>query len=84
MNRQSDERSGCAAAVFHEEEDLCIRIESEFREMPGLTLTFAQACRLFGLEPDRGERVFAALVDVGLLSTDSRGHLRRRDALMAD
>ena len=43
------------------------RVIGEFREMPGLTLTLAQAARLFSLERDRCERVLKALVQHGVL-----------------
>ena len=42
-----------------EERDLCTRIQAEFHEMPGLTLTLPQAYRLFRIEPLRCERVSA-------------------------
>ena len=32
-------------------ESLTARIRSEYREMPGLRLTFAQACRLWQIDP---------------------------------
>ena len=56
----------------HKEHDLCTRIQSEFREMPGLTLTLPQASRLFSIEPARCERVLGALVDAGHLATDGK------------
>ena len=34
-------------------EALVQRVRGEFREMPGLRLTFAQACRLWQLDPTR-------------------------------
>jgi hypothetical protein len=40
--------------------------------MPGLTLTLAQATRLFSVDSTRCERVLATLVEVGVLSTDGR------------
>ena len=43
------------------------RIQAEYREMPGLTLTLPQAARLFNLEPARCERVLDTLVHAGLL-----------------
>ena len=46
------------------------RIVSEFREMPGWTLTLRQACRLFSLEPATCERVLCGLVDCGALAKD--------------
>ena len=61
---------------FHERQ-LRARVASEFREMPGLTLTLAQASRLFSLERDRCERVLGALVQRGVL-------VRRGQAWRAD
>lgn len=52
--------------------DVCSRVKAEFREMPGLTLTSAQACRLFGLDRPECERVLGALVTAGFLATDGR------------
>jgi hypothetical protein len=52
----------------NDEQQLCTRIEAEFREMPGLTLTLPQAARLFSIDRDRCERVLAALVDAGHLA----------------
>jgi hypothetical protein len=48
-------------------EALIQRIKSEFREMPGLCLTLAQASRLFGLSEDLCERILLSLVDDGVL-----------------
>ena len=54
-------------ATTRVEPQLYARIEAEYREMPGLTLTLPQAARLFNLEPARCERVLDALVHAGLL-----------------
>jgi hypothetical protein len=43
------------------------RIATEYREMAGLSLTKAQACRLFRVEPERFERILRELVDEGVL-----------------
>jgi hypothetical protein len=43
------------------------RIRGEFREMPGLQLTLAQAQRLFGLDPVACRRVIDALVEASFL-----------------
>ena len=43
------------------------RIESEFREMPGLKLTLWQASRLFNIEPAQCEQLFGLLVETGAL-----------------
>jgi hypothetical protein len=47
------------------------RIVAEYREMPGLSLTVAQAGRLFGLASDQCITVLQALV--------AQRRLRRRD-----
>ena len=60
----------------HDERDLCLRIESEFREMPGLTLTLPEAARLFSLDAPLCERVLRALVHAGHLWTDGRAFVR--------
>ena len=58
------------------ERDLCARVWAEFREMPGLNLTLAQAARLFSLDRARCERVLDALVVSGVLATDGVGFAR--------
>jgi hypothetical protein len=50
---------------------VCERIAAEYREMPGLSLTVAQAARFFGLASDQCVTVLQALV--------VRGQLRRRE-----
>lgn len=47
------------------------RIVAEYREMPGLSLTVAQAGRLFGLASDQCVTVLQTLV--------AQGRLRRRE-----
>jgi len=49
------------------------RIEAEFREMPGLRITFPQAQRLFGLRSDVCVRVLATLVELAVLRRDPDG-----------
>jgi hypothetical protein len=53
------------------------RIEAEFEEMPGLSLSLDQACRLFGLDAWRCERVLEALAADGFLVRNVRGQYRR-------
>jgi hypothetical protein len=66
-----------AAAVWIE------RIDSEYREMPGLRLTLAQATRLWGLQAPQCRALLGALVERGrLVETDDGlycvvGDLRR-------
>jgi hypothetical protein len=53
-----------------DERVFCARVQGEFRDMPGLTLTVHQAARLFSIEAARCELVHGALVHDGVLSTD--------------
>lgn len=67
------------AAVRSEENEqhgLEVRVSGEFREMPGLMLTAAQAARLFSIDLGRCERVLGALVERGVLATDGRAFTR--------
>ena len=43
-------------------EALVRRVRGEYREMPGLRLTFAQACRLWQFDPATCERILGELV----------------------
>ena len=61
-----------------DERDLHARIHAEYREMPGLKLTLAQASRLFNLEPAQCARALDTLVQVGLLRTDGNTFLHAR------
>jgi hypothetical protein len=61
-----------ACVAPRRDDDLCTRVQAEFCEMPGLTLTLPQASRLFSIEPTQCERVLGALVHVGLLVTDGK------------
>jgi hypothetical protein len=54
------------------------RIVHEFLEMPGLTLTVAQAARLFELEAWECDALFQGLVDGGFLVRAAGGTVRRR------
>src|SRR4051812_35807137 len=42
--------------------ELVTRARGEFREMPGLQLTFAQACRLWGIDAETCETLLATLL----------------------
>ena len=48
------------------------RVRGEYREMPGLRLTVAQAARLFNLEPAQCGQVLDTLVVKGALWTNGR------------
>jgi DNA-binding IclR family transcriptional regulator len=51
----------------HELTELAQRARAEFREMPGMSLTTAQAARLWQLSPDTAEVLLAELVQAGFL-----------------
>ena len=70
--RSPSDHPGCTEqdATATAERDLYIRVQGEFRSMPGLTLTVRQATRLFSIEQRRCERVLGALVRDGVLATD--------------
>ena len=56
-----------ASTQTHELNDLAQRARAEFREMPGMSLTTAQAARLWQLSPDTAEVLLAELVQAGFL-----------------
>jgi hypothetical protein len=53
------------------------RVREEFREMPGLRLTLAQATRLWGLEHDLCRAVVERLVASAFLQWTSAGSITR-------
>ena len=52
---------------------LIARVRGQFREMPGLQLTHAQASRLLGIEPSACGVVLDHLSGVGFLRRRERG-----------
>lgn len=56
-----------ATQAPHELTDLARRARAEFREMPGMCLTTAQAARLWQLTPARAEELLSELVQAGFL-----------------
>ena len=58
-------------AVVEGDADL-LRVSAEFREMPDLVVTIAQASRLFGVDHAHSRRILDTLVNRGILSTDGR------------
>jgi hypothetical protein len=60
------------------ENTLC-RIRAEYREMPGLTLTPAQAQRLWGLDRGSCDTLLTDLVTTGFLARTFDGAFVRRD-----
>ena len=57
--------------------DLVRRIESEYREMPGLNLTVAQAQRLWGIDRGTCERLLTLLVTRRVLKRTPAGRYLR-------
>ena len=54
--------------------DVISTVAAEYREMPGLSLTLAQAGRLWGLDAVTCESVLMALVDAKVLHRTPQGH----------
>lgn len=54
------------------------RVRGEFEEMPGMSLTLAQAARLFSLPAEPCVRILRQLVDDGLLHQTADGRYRVR------
>lgn len=61
-------------------DDLVRRVRGEFLEMPGLTLTFPQAERLWGIEKDLCRQVIDVLIGADFLRRTSAGTIARADA----
>ena len=61
-----------SSRVPFSQHDVCERVLSEYREMPGLKLTLLQASRLFDLDPLQCEQLLASLVHSGHLATDGK------------
>lgn len=55
------------------------RVREEFKEMPGLRLTLAQATRLWGLERETCRMVIDALVDAAFLRWTPAGAVTRAE-----
>ena len=55
------------------DESLIARIRGEYREMPGLLLTFAQACRLWYVDAPTCATVLEQLVREGFLHRTADG-----------
>lgn len=53
------------------------RIQAEYVEMPGLSLTLTQAARFWGVSAVTLERQLSSLVEIGFLRRDKNGCYRR-------
>jgi hypothetical protein len=54
-------------------DELIALVHSEYREMPGLSLTLEQAQRLWSLDRSTCVMLFERLVQMGVLRTTKRG-----------
>jgi len=68
--------------VHHSIEGLVARVRGEFLEMPGLTLTEAQARRLWGLDIPTCQQLLGRLLEVQFLARTPDGHYRRADGIV--
>lgn len=67
------------ALHFGHMEDVLLRARGEYREMPGLRLTPAQAQRLWGLDAHATSAVMQALVEAKFLRRAPDGAFVRAD-----
>lgn len=61
-------------------QELLLRIEGEYREMPGLSLTMSQAQRLWGLDRGTCGYVLTTLIELGVLKQTRMGTFLRGPA----
>ena len=71
-------RSGRERRDTQARQALLSRIQGEFREMPGLSLTVEQAARLFGVPCEACTRVLGVLENTGVLRQAGDGQYRLR------
>jgi hypothetical protein len=57
--------------------ELTRRVQAEYREMPGLSVTLVQAQRLFAIDQPTCAKVFKALVKRGALRRTTHGRYVR-------
>ena len=73
MSRIANERSQRSSTVPADIVDIVRRIEAEYLEMPGLSVTEAQAKRFWSLDSTTCNRALNALVQFGVLRRTRRG-----------
>ena len=77
--KKPGEQSCMAASYGSELQDVLVRIQGEFLEMPGLCLTPEEACRLWRLDVRSCEEALDALVDARFLARTRDGAFVRHD-----
>jgi hypothetical protein len=63
-------------STLDQEHELWERVQGEYREMPGLQLTVAQASRLWNIDITASQAVLDALVDTAFLQRDGSYYVR--------
>jgi hypothetical protein len=64
------------SATFSSLDDALVRrVRSEFREIPGLRLTVAQAQRLWGLDRETCEAVLSRLTETHVIAQSADGRI---------
>ena len=66
-------------AAVDQLQQLAYRVRHEYLEMPGLSLTLAQAQRMWHLRQNECEELFSALIEAGFLARTTRGTFVRAD-----
>ena len=66
------------AGMTSVEDLLAPRVRAEYLEMPGLSLTFEQAQRLWNIERRTCDALLTSLIDAGFLHRTKRGLFVRR------
>jgi hypothetical protein len=72
--------SAAAARATSPAREWIRRVDAEYREMPGLSLTLPQAARLFGLDAAAATEALEALVERQLLARTRNGMYVRAEA----
>ena len=68
---------GLVRTAAADDDLLRARIQGEYQEIPGLSLTVAQAARLFDVDISALARILDTLVTAGVLWTDGREYFSR-------
>ena len=66
-----------------EDRKICAPIIVEYLEMPGLSLTIPQACRMWNIDRDLCTRAFERLVACGFLKQFGSSFIRAHDGRIA-
>jgi len=73
MTSPTSEESNDQTSASSDMSPLALRVQGEYREMPGLRLTVRQAARLFSVAPDVAGAVLNELRGASILSCSDEG-----------